>query len=289
MKNKYLKVLKSKLKTLSVNSVDALYPEDFFELIGCEGLLAREFVELLHKERLLKYKYSIRCSCGEELLLSEARILNINERILCNICGNDFDREEILNKAQIVYSIDRKGVLGFEIDDDGSSEWKQNGYKSIIPFDIIKVSEDCCKMNKKIFIGSSKEAINDMTIVAATLDELNAESIMWNSNKTPIFSPSDYTLDSLIKIAEQVDGAIFMFNADDKIWYTDHIRKTSGINDNVLLEYGLFCGKKGRKKVAFVCKDNPKLATDLLGITYIRWEGSEAKLKIQLENWLEYV
>lgn len=26
-----------------------------------------------------------------------------------------------------------------------------------------------------------------MTIVAATLDELNAESIMWNSNKTPIF------------------------------------------------------------------------------------------------------
>lgn len=104
MKNKYLKVLKSKLKTLSVNSVDALYPEDFFELIGCEGRSAREFVELLHKERLLKYKYSIRCSCGEELLLSEARILNINERILCNICGNDMDTElDNYEKSQKYY------------------------------------------------------------------------------------------------------------------------------------------------------------------------------------------
>lgn len=290
MKNNYLEMLKSKLKQLSVNSIDVLYPEDFFELIECEGKLAKEFVEKLHKERLLKYKYVIRCSCGEELLISEARILNLNEKIVCNVCGNNIGRDDILKKGQIVYSLDKKGILNFEID-DSSCQWMKNGYRSIIPFDKNITNEACSSMKnkKKIFIGSSKEAVGDMTIVAATLDGLGAESVMWNSINQPVFIASRYTLDSLIEIADQVDGAIFMFNADDKTWHTDSIKETQGIRDNVILEYGLFCGKKGREKVAFVCKDNPKIASDLEGLVYIPWDASEATLKIKLSHWLEQV
>ena len=48
-------------------------------------------------------------------------------------------------------------------------------------------------------------------------------------------------------------------------------------------------GKKGREKVAFVCKDNPKIASDLEGLVYIPWDESEAKLKIKLSQWLEQV
>lgn len=91
---------------------------------------------------------------------------------------------------------------------------------------------------------------------------------------------------SLVKIAKKVDGAIFMFNAEDATWYSDRCELKKEVRDNVLLEYGLFVGILGEDKVTFICENSPKIATDLLGITYINGEQSEYQIKPDIEAWL---
>jgi hypothetical protein len=79
--------------------------------------------------------------------------------------------------------------------------------------------------------------------------------------------PGDQTFNTLIGISRRVDGAVFVFSDDDKIWY----RGDSAMQprDNVLIEYGLFAGQLGQRK-AIICRNgDPKQSTDLLGITFI--------------------
>ncbi|MGJ0701512.1 TIR domain-containing protein [Clostridium perfringens] len=49
--------------------------------------------------------------------------------------------------------------------------------------------------------------------------------------------------------------------------------------DNVLLEYGLFAGELGEENVIFICKGNPKIATDLKGITHLDLKDGNDTLK----------
>lgn len=114
----------------------------------------------------------------------------------------------------------------------------------------------------KIFIGSSSEQLHNAENVARWLEDLNQEPILW----TNIFSLATYTLDALINVSNEVDAAVFVFGEDDKTWYRDN--PIMSVRDNVLFEYGLFSGKLSRNKVIFLCKGNPKIASDLVGITY---------------------
>lgn len=74
-----------------------------------------------------------------------------------------------------------------------------------------------------------------------------------------IFPLNQNTIDSLIAITQRVDAAIFIFNEDDKVWHHQSLKSTKTVRDNVLLEYGLFCGSLKKSKVCFICKGSPKL------------------------------
>lgn len=114
----------------------------------------------------------------------------------------------------------------------------------------------------KIFIGSSSEQLDNAENVARWLENLGQEPILWTS----IFPLGTYTLEALINVSNIVDAAVFVFGEDDKSWYRDNT--IMSVRDNVLFEYGLFSGKLSRNKVIFLCKGNPKIASDLVGITY---------------------
>jgi predicted nucleotide-binding protein len=91
-----------------------------------------------------------------------------------------------------------------------------------------------------------------------------------------LFMPGDQTFLSLIKIAEQVDAALFIFGEDDQVWYRGG--GASQPRDNVLVEYGLFVGKLGPKKAVICRVGNPKHAVDLQGLTFINLsEGQKAR------------
>lgn len=116
----------------------------------------------------------------------------------------------------------------------------------------------------KVFIGSSKESLEKAEDIAAFISEKGHTPIIWNK----AFKAGEYTFERLDDIAQSVDAAIFIFSQDDAIWYSENDVIMS-VRDNVLIEYGLFCGALGRRNVAIAFNGKPKIASDLYGITYI--------------------
>ncbi len=277
--------LKAQLQLRSVNSVKFIYPDELLDMIECYDHCAEDFIEWLHDERLLKYIFAIKCGCGEISYVYESRLIRTIDDIYCSMCGNILSRDMIKSKGQLMYSLDRQSIMDFG---DVSIKWKKRGYKeNIIPIRTSEKMEEYKVEKKKIFIGSSKESIEDMNVIAALLDGMGAESRTWNSVTNPVFVAGDYTFERLLQVADEVDGALFIFNANDVTWYMNHLKQENTVRDNVLLEYGMFCGKKGLGKVAFVCKNKPRLASDLNGITYINGDGSESQIRMELSNWLK--
>lgn len=135
----------------------------------------------------------------------------------------------------------------------------------------------------KIFIGSSKEQIDNVKRVASWLENWGHNPQLWTDEST--FPLGQNTWDSLITISENVDGAIFIFGEDDKTWFRD--QSIMSVRDNVLLEYGLFSGKLSRDRVIFLCEGSPEISSDLLGITTTdigKPNNAERKLKIWIDS-----
>lgn len=140
----------------------------------------------------------------------------------------------------------------------------------------------------KIFIGSSKEQIDNTKRVASWLENWGHTPQSWTDENT--FPLGQSTWDSLIAISENVDGAIFIFGEDDKTWFRD--QSVMSVRDNVLLEYGLFSGKLSRDRVIFLCEGSPKISSDLLGITTAdidKPNNAERKLKIWVNSIVEKI
>lgn len=132
----------------------------------------------------------------------------------------------------------------------------------------------------KFFIGSSKEQSFNAKMVASWLEDWNHKPILWEK----AFPLGEYTWEALVQVSNKVDAAIFIFGADDKIWFRDQVMMS--VRDNVLLEYGLFSGKLSRKRVIFLCQGSPKIASDLVGVTWADI-GKPAGAELALKEWVD--
>src|SRR5689334_23314630 len=113
----------------------------------------------------------------------------------------------------------------------------------------------------RIFLGSSREASTTGLLrrVAGWVESCGHEPLRWD--EPGVFPAGSYTFPTLRRVAREVDGAIFVFAEDDKVWYrTD---KAMQPRDNVLLEYGLFSGTLGEGRVAICRSGSPRTASDL--------------------------
>lgn len=136
----------------------------------------------------------------------------------------------------------------------------------------------------KIFIGSSSEAIPIVREIEVWIESNGNEPIPWD--KPGIFTPGANTLETLIEVSRNVDGAIFIFSEDDKVWY----RKDTVLQprDNVLLEYGLFTGTLGPTKVIIYKNGNIKDASDIKGINYIDVSPKRrSRAKLETNLWCQ--
>lgn len=122
-----------------------------------------------------------------------------------------------------------------------------------------------------------------MRQVAAIIEEQGHEPLRWD--KPGLFIAGKYTLETLENIAKKVDAALFIFSEDDKLWYRNK-DIVGSVRDNVLIEYGLFCGNISRMKACICCVNNPQIASDLNGITYINLTH-KARAEIDIIEWLK--
>ena len=141
-------------------------------------------------------------------------------------------------------------------------------------------------MQKKIFIGSSRESIELMREVAMWVEEAQCIPLCWDDPE--LFLPGDNTFLKLQEISRNVDGAILIFSADDKVWYRgDSLLQP---RDNLLIEYGIFAGYLGQHKAAICTAGNIKKATDLAGIVVLELDSKRKQYsRKKMLAWLNKV
>jgi hypothetical protein len=146
-------------------------------------------------------------------------------------------------------------------------------------------------MNKNrimnIFIGSSKESIETLDKISAIVEQCGCNPRPWNAYN--VFIAGNATAHRLLDIAKkEVHAAIFIFSADDKVWYRG--TKRCQPRDNVLFESGLFAGALGGYDKAIIVTQgkNIKLPTDLGGVIIIDY-NSPADAKVRINEWIKKI
>lgn len=124
-------------------------------------------------------------------------------------------------------------------------------------------------MKKKVFIGSSSEALEIVNKVKQLL-EVSYEVLTWDKS----FVLNNSSLDCLIENAIKTDYAIFIGTADDNVVANDRERyaregENSKNRDNVVFEFGLFLGILGKPNCVYMTDKESKVMSDMDGITRI--------------------
>jgi len=132
------------------------------------------------------------------------------------------------------------------------------------------------KINKyekpKIFIGSSSEALPIAKTIRYNLEEDKiATCEVWKG----AIDIGENLLDALIKKAEEVDYAIFIFHPTDMVISKQTLN--GSVRDNVIFEAGLFMGKLGKENVFIALpekSEDVKILTDLGGYIMGNYNGN---------------
>ena len=244
------------------------------------------FLDDLHQQRFMEYKFNCTCSgCGEPITIYENEYTP-QKIIDCRSCGMEWLMETLIDKGEVLYVLNKQEILSYSESVKQSNSSLLEGFKSVGQGKVIEMKGKPTVREKKermkIFIGSSKEQIPQMRNIAVQLEQLKHEVVRWN--KPGLFTVGEYTFESLVEISKQVDGAVFIWGEDDDIWYRGEF--TSQPRDNVFLEYGLFAGQLGKEKVIIAKSGNPKISSDLQGITFLSLEEGESTIQLMLEGWI---
>lgn len=140
----------------------------------------------------------------------------------------------------------------------------------------------------RIFIGSSKESENIAKYIGQNLST-NYECEIWTDN---FFELNKNTYENLVKKAIAFDYAVFIGGKDDIVIRKKTKSKKSAPRDNVYLEFGLYAGILSPSRSYFIIDESCSIATDLYGITTLRYSSIsdiekcciELKSKIEEEN-----
>jgi hypothetical protein len=128
-------------------------------------------------------------------------------------------------------------------------------------------------MNLRAFIGSSSESLNIANAIKHSLSG-EIDCTVWTDR---FFKLSRTTIETLSTEVDNFDVGIFVFGEDDAL--SSRGASFSVTRDNVLFEYGLFCGRLGLQR-AFVVRAKSKALkwlSDLEGFTVAQYDEDVAK------------
>ena len=131
-------------------------------------------------------------------------------------------------------------------------------------------------IKKKVFIGSSSEELYLAQMIRDILiqdfDVIIWDEKVWNSS---VFKINNNFLSDLLKASIQFDFGILIGTSDDKVIFRNEVVMQP--RDNVLFELGLFIGRLGTSKCAFLIEQNVKLPSDLKGLTLSYFDRNSEK------------
>jgi tetratricopeptide (TPR) repeat protein len=127
-------------------------------------------------------------------------------------------------------------------------------------------------MKPKMFVASSSESVKLAYAVQQNLQGA-VEITVWSQGA---FKPSTTASESLADLLDSSDFALFVFSPDDVTIVRGS--ESSSVRDNVIYELGLFTGKLGKERCFILIPDNenPRIPSDLYGITLVKYEASRS-------------
>lgn len=130
-------------------------------------------------------------------------------------------------------------------------------------------------IKKKLFIGSSSEELNIAKTVKSLLED-NFDVTIWDENvwDTSVFKLNQNFLSNLLKASLQFDFGILIGTTDDKVVVRE--KEVLQPRDNVIFELGLFTGRLGTSKCAFLIDKQVKLPSDFNGLTLARFDNTDS-------------
>jgi hypothetical protein len=131
-------------------------------------------------------------------------------------------------------------------------------------------------IKKRLFIGSSSEELK-LAETAKAILEKDFDVTIWNENiwDTAVFKINQNFLADLLKASLQFDFGILLGTNDDKVTFRG--KEVLQPRDNILFELGLFTGRLGTSKCAFLIDREIKLLTDFNGLTLAHFDKSILK------------
>lgn len=122
-----------------------------------------------------------------------------------------------------------------------------------------------------IFVGSSTEGLNVARAIQVNLRDVS-EVVVWDQGP---FALSKTYIESLEEQLSHADFAVFVLTADDIVFARN--RSSNAPRDNVLIETGLFMGRKGRGRTFLVCEGGAdiKVPSDLEGVALATYQASD--------------
>jgi len=142
---------------------------------------------------------------------------------------------------------------------------------------------------KKIFVGSSSEAVVQAEKIAAVLEQEGAEVLLW----TKLFKNGDITFQAIENLSESISGAVILATPDDESIIRDKKVKTP--RANVMFEYGFLTARLSRSRVALCKYDETELPSDFAGVTFIPMGEFNKKKELSnqsssnLRSWLDNI
>lgn len=139
-------------------------------------------------------------------------------------------------------------------------------------------------IKKKLFIGSSSEELK-LAEMAKSILETDFDVTIWNENvwDTSVFKINQNFLADLLKATLQFDFGILLGTNDDKVVFRG--KEVLQPRDNVLFELGLFTGRLGTSKCAFLIDKQIKLLSDFGGLTLAQFEmGNTSSFKVAVNQ-----
>ena len=126
-------------------------------------------------------------------------------------------------------------------------------------------------IKKKLFIGSSSEELK-LAKQAKLILEKDFDVTIWNEKvwDSSVFKINQNFLSDLLKATLQFDFGILLGTNDDKVTFRG--KDMLQPRDNVLFELGLFTGRLGTSKCAFLIDKEIKLLSDFGGLSLAQFE-----------------
>lgn len=120
-------------------------------------------------------------------------------------------------------------------------------------------------MKKKIFIGSSSEELGTAEIVKSILEK-DFDVTIWNDVlwEKEVFKLNNNFLSDLLKAPLKFDFGILIGTPDDES--VKRGKEVLTARDNILFELGLFIGRLGLEKCAFLVDEKVEIPSDFGGI-----------------------